>query len=419
MIQKVYLIIREVAGGRLISLIVLLAVALSVFSVGLFRATGDGLVAYVRDRFASSIPPNTVRISMKQPRSLFLFETDGPKKPAITDRTIGKIRAMAGVIGIVPVSSLRIPVQARVSYLGFKYRSDLLAFGVPYRLVANELAGERYRRLWLHPAREKIIPVLVPRTILRSYNDGMAGPNGLPRISERGAVGFGFSLLMGKSSLRTLPGYEEAEAVIAGFTDQVDSFALILPLDLVTGYNRKYIQEHRNEYQYAYVNVRDHAALLAIVPRIKALGLVVETGKGVSRQILSLTKTILLVSRSLQAVVLLLALIAVSFATVIATMSRVEYYRILRIIGASRLFLTAAIMAKYALLGLGGAWAGSVLLRLAAGSFAEHFRLTGIMVPIVVPDDSFRMVLLIGAMIPVLSALPALLRLYFKGLSQD
>ena len=74
MIQKAYLIIREVAGGRLISLIVLLAVALSVFSVGLFRATGDGLVAYVRGRFASSIPPNTVRISTKQPRSLFRQE---------------------------------------------------------------------------------------------------------------------------------------------------------------------------------------------------------------------------------------------------------------------------------------------------------------------------------------------------------
>lgn len=419
MIQKAYLIIREIAGGRLISLIVLLAVALSVFSVGLFRATGDGLVSYVRGRFASSIPPNTIRVSTKQPRSLFLFETDAPRTPAITDRTIKRIRGMAGVTGIVPVSSLGIPVQGRVSYLGFKYRSDLLAFGVPYRLVAGELADERYRRLWLHPGRERIIPVLVPRTILRSYNDGMAGPNGLPRISERGAIGFGFSLLMGKSSIRTLPGFEESEAVIAGFTDQVDSFALILPLDLVTGYNRKFIREYRNEYQYAYVKVRDHASLLAAVPRIKALGLKVETGKGVSRQILGLTETIRLISRSLQAVVLLLALIAVSFATVIATMSRVEYYRILRVIGASRLFLTAAIMVKYAILGLAGAWAGSELLRIAAGRFAEHFRLTGIMVPVTVPETAFRAVLLLGASIPVLSAVPALIRLYFKGLSQD
>ena len=126
----------------------------------------------------------------------------------------------------------------------------------------------------------------------------------------------------------------------------------------------------------------------------------VETGKGVSRQILGLTETILLISRSLQAVVVILALIAVSFATIIATMSRIEYYRILRIIGASRLFLTAAILVKYAILGLAGAWAGSALLRLAAGRFAEHFRLTGIMVPVAVPDDAFRTVLLFGAMIP-------------------
>jgi len=419
MIQKAYLIAREVAGGRTISIIVLLAVALSVFSVGLFRVTGDSLASYVRGRFASSIPPNTVRISLRQPRSLFLFETDAPAKPAMTDRTIRAIRSLAGVTEVIPVSSLRIPVQARVSYLGFRYRSDLLAFGVPYRLVGSDLAGDRYRKLWRNPAREKIIPVLVPRAILRSYNDGMAGPNGLPRISERGAVGFGFSLLMGRSSLKTLPGHEEADAVVAGFTDQVDSFALILPLDLVSAYNRRFIRGSGNEYQYAYVKVRDHAALLATAPRIRALGLAVETGKAVSRQIIALTDTIGLISRSLQAIVLVLALIAVSFATVIATMNRLEYYRTLRVIGASRPFLTAAIAVKYALLGLAGAWAGTALLRIAAGRFAEYFRIAGIMVPVAVPPGTLRTVLLWGALIPVLSAVPALMRLYFKGLSRD
>jgi hypothetical protein len=419
MIQKAYLIAREVAGGRTISCIVLLAVALSVFSVGLFRVTGDSLAVYVRGRFASSIPPNTVRISTRQPRSLFLFETDAPPGPAMTDRTIRAIRTMDGVTEVIPVSSLRIPVQARVSYLGFRYRSDLLAFGVPYRLVEPDLARDRFRKLWRDPARERIIPVLVPRAILRSYNDGMAGPNGLPRISERGAVGFGFSLLMGRSSLKTLPGHEEVDAVVAGFTDQVDSFALILPLDLVSAYNRRFIRGSRGEYQYAYVKVRDHAAFLKMAPRIRALGLVVETGKAVSRQIIALTDTIGLVSKSLQAVVLLLAVIAVSFATVIATMNRIEYYRTLRVIGASRLFLTAAIVLKYAILGLAGAWAGTALLQAAAGRFAEHFRLTGIMVPVTVSSATIRTVLLCGALIPVLSAVPALIRLYFKALSRD
>ncbi len=165
-------------------------------------------------------------MSTRQPRSLFLFELERPKAAGIGDGTLRAIVRLGGVTEINPVAALRIPVQARVSYMGYNYRSDILAFGVPYRLVAGDLAGTRYRRMWNDPAREKVIPVLVPRTILRSFNDGMAAANGLPRVSERGTVGFGFRLLVGKSSIRALEGHEESDAVVAGFTDQVDSFAL-------------------------------------------------------------------------------------------------------------------------------------------------------------------------------------------------
>jgi cell division protein FtsX len=209
------------------------------------------------------------------------------------------------------------------------------------------------------------------------------------------------------------------DAVIAGFTDQVDSFALILPLGLVSEYNKKFNEGYRNEYQYAYIKVSNHAALLRVSSRIQGMGLVVEAEKGVSRQILSLKETIDLIIRLLQSIIVIIAVIAISFATMIAVLNRIEYYRTMRLVGASRAFLTTAILAKYLLIGFAGAWGGASLLRYASVRVTEYFHLTGFMISVSLPDEMFRIFLLSGMLIPVLSALPALVRLYVKGLSGD
>ncbi len=419
MIQRIYLIVKELVGARLISLIVFLSVMLSVFTVGLYRAVGDGLMNYIDDRFASAIPPNTVLVSTRQPRSGFLFEIESKPAPGISESVMRRIRRMDGVADIQEVAALEVPLQARVSYLGFRYRSDILAFGVPYGLVRDEIRESRYRRLWKDPKPDSAVPVLVPRSMLRSYNDGMAAPNGLPRISERGALGFGFRMLVGKSSLRSLEGFVETDAVIAGFTDRVDSFALILPLGLVTAFNRRLNPGRKTEYRYAYVRVGDHAAMSSVTSKIERMGLVVEADKGVSRQIMRLREAITLVTASLQSIIMVIAFIAISFATLIATMSRVEYYRTLRVVGASRLFLTMTILLKCAFLGIAGSWAGAELLGYVSGRALEYLRLSGIMVPGAFPGGLRERMIVLGTIIPVVSAMPAIARLHFKGLGRD
>ena len=103
----------------------------------------------------------------------------------------------------------------------------------------------------------------------------------------------------------------------------------------------------------------------------------------------------------------------------IATLSRIEYYRTLRIIGSSRVFLTATILIKYSILGFIGAWAGVAILKHVSGLVAEYFHLSGIVISVSVPEKAFRSILLYGMLIPLLSTVPALIRLYTKGLSRD
>ena len=417
MIQRLKLIIKEIFRGAFVSLAVVLAVVLSVFAVGLYRIIGGNLEQYIRTRFASSIPPDIIKVSARPPRSLFLFELKEPEKTGIDDAALGKMRRMGGVVEIYPVAALGIPLEAKVTWLGFSYQSDVLAFGVPYDLVSRDIVKDRYRQLWKNPLKETPIPVVVPRNILRSYNDGMAAPNGLPRISEKGAAGLGFSLVLGKSSLKSLRGFTQSDAVIAGFTDQVDSLSLILPLKLVLFYNKKYDRGFRGQYQYVYVRVRDHPSLIRVSSLTRKMGFAVEAGSTVSRQILRLAQTVSLIVKSLEAIITVIAVIAVSFAAAIATFSRIEYYRTLRVIGCSRLFLTGMVFIKYAVLGFAGALVATELLHYAARQFAENFHLTGVILSGSITPEAYRSAVLFGSLIPVLSSLPALL--YFKDLSRD
>ena len=418
MIQRIYLIAREIAAAKFVSIMVILAAMLASFTVGLFRLAGDGLSDYVRRRFASSIPPNTIRISTPQPRSAFLFETDRGPMP-ISGRAIRAVRRMAGVTAVFPVAALRVPLHATVSYLGFTYRSDVLAFGVPLDLVRDELKEERYRRLWRDPWRERVMPVLVPRAMLRSYNDGMAEANRLPRLSERGAVGFGFRLMVGRSSLRSVQGHEEWDAVIAGFTDRVDSFALIVPYAAAEVFNRRLAGLRPDECQYAYVRVKDHPSLLRVSSAVRAMGLVAEAERSLSKQIMDLQERVSLAVAALQSLFALIAAVAISFATVIATLGRGEYYRTLRVIGASKLFCAVMVLAKYAIIGFLGAWAGTHLLGWAAGWFASLFQLSGVVVSFTLSPPAEKNLLLHGTLIPLISTVPAIVRLYVKGLGPD
>ncbi len=151
------------------------------------------------------------------------------------------------------------------------------------------------------------------------------------------------------------------------------------------------------------------------------MGLVVESEKAVSRQILKLRETIALVIGMLQAVIIIIAVIAISLATMIATMfNRIEYYRILRVLGASRTLPDSdhrdKVRPPRACRRLGRA---ALLLAVCHGAGCGVFQ----------PHRHhgaggrarryISQILFYGTLVPVLSAVPALVRLYFKGLSGD
>ncbi len=255
----------------------------------------------------------------------------------------------------------------------------------------------------------------------------MADANGLPKITESLVMGLKAELLMGKSSIKELPGYEVIKATMVGFTGNVPSLAAIIPLDVARYYNKKFKGgTSDSEYIYSFVTVADHDSLLTVSEKIKSWGFIVEAEKPVSEEIISLQSLVGKIVAAMSVIIIFLAIIAIAFSTTIATFNRVDYYRILRILGMSKIFLTLTILIKYAIIGFIASFAalkltqfgGQIVSGLAYG-LLKQFNISGFKLDFTASDTLRSNLLLVGTLIPMVSTLPAIVQLYVKALNRD
>jgi hypothetical protein len=190
----------------------------SVFVTGIFHSIEEGVNGYLTKRFATAIPPDTIRVSPRGGKSFLFFEVRDKDSRDLDDEALRRIRNLPGVTGLDALLPATIPMQALISLFGLSYRTDLLAIGVPLAMIRDDISSPFLRRQWNSGDYEKNIPVLLPESLLDAYNEGMAGPNGLPRISKDKAVGISFRLRVGYSSLKSFDNYIETTATIAGVT---------------------------------------------------------------------------------------------------------------------------------------------------------------------------------------------------------
>jgi ABC-type lipoprotein release transport system permease subunit len=419
MIQRLFLFIREIFSGAFISFIVFMVIMISVFATGIFSSLEDGVNAYVTKRFATAIPPDTIRVSPGSGKSFLFFEVRDKDSRELDEEALRRIRSIPGVTGLEALLPATIPMQALISLFGLSYRTDLLAIGAPLAMVRDDISSPFLRRQWNSGDYGTNIPVLIPESVLEAYNEGMAGPNGLPRISKEKAVGISFRLRVGYSSLKSFDNYIETTATVAGVTEKVNSLGLIIPVNAAARYNRMFSEDYREKYLSAQVRARDHASMLSVSSSIKKMGFKVEADRTVSEQILSLKRTISAVFGSLRYLIAGLCVIAVSFSTMIATRDRGDYYRIMRIVGASRLFITALITVKYLIIGLAGSACAVILMQQAGARIAAMMPSMGIPLTISMPLEAIRQSLLAGCAILAVSMIPSIIRLYTDILSAD
>ena len=75
MLSKLYLIKKELAGGKFISFIVFCVILLSVTAIVSFTILSENFNNYIKNNFASSIPPDEIKVRPGESKSIFLFAT--------------------------------------------------------------------------------------------------------------------------------------------------------------------------------------------------------------------------------------------------------------------------------------------------------------------------------------------------------
>lgn len=416
---KIFIIIKEAFSGRFVSLMVIAAVAISTSAFGLFEGASGKFSQYIDNKFAASIPPNTIKVSPPPVKTFLFFTVQPDRSKIITDAAITRVSKIGGIMRIDPVLPLKVPAQAAIGMFGFSYRIDINALGVSERFLSPDVKGKENIAFWRNPKHETTVPVVIPRMIIQAYNDGMAESNNLPRISEQSAAGLKLKLYIGRSSIRKLDGYIETDAAVAGFTDKLKALALPLPIDLVRRYNSKFNPGMPNEYSALYINVKDHESLVRVSKILKGWGYHTETDKSISENIIRLKSAVESALALFKYIVLGLAAAAIYFSSLISVLNRLEYYRLLRALGSSKLFIAFALAFKYALLGAAGSWAGTSLLALIFEKSSLFFQEGGIIFYLTISEGFYKNVFMYGIALPVLSILPALARLYSRDLSRD
>ncbi len=420
LVQRLFLFLKEFTGNAIVNLIVFIAIAISTFSVMTFQLIENNFNRYIKDQFATSIPPNIIKITPKPAPKLGFLKLRHPPGSTLNDSSLKKIIHWKEVSDIQPVMASQIPMQALISVFGLRYRTDLVCLGVPYSMIQHELKKPEDRKAWKNWKPGEGIPTMLPKTLFDAYNSGMAEANGLPTITESFALGLKFQIVFGRSSVKKLASAETRTARMVGFTRIIKTIALVVPYQVARYYNQTFKGDKAaEEYIYSFVKVKEHKQVIRVIRRLKKMGYIVETKLSLSKEILSLEKNVEILLHSLMILILFLSLVAVTFSTLIATLDRIEIYRLYRILGDSKLSISLTILLKYAFIGWLGSIVGSILIREVVRHFLPSLSVMSFHLNLSPTPAFIRKVRFFGTLIPSIAAIPALLSLYTRGLNHD
>ncbi len=415
MLSKLYLIRKELGGAKFISFVVFCVILLSVSAIVSFNMLSENFNNYIKNNFASAIPPDEIKVKPGEGKSIFLFSTGTGKE--LNAAAISRISSIHGVKKVDPVLAVTVPTSATIYFFTFQYRTDLVCAGASYKFVESDLKSREMKDAWIKGSHEKGIPVLVPKALIDSYNNGLAAANALPEIVPDKLSGLKFKLSFGRSSVASQQGAYDSSSVVAGYTDKVNVAGLIVPLNAAEEINKKFGKTGR--YMFALVKVKDHRNFEDVRKRIKSMGFVVETGESLSAEIVKLKATVNAFITLMISLVSLLAVITTALCSVTAVWGRIDYYRILRTLGASKFFIALTILIKFALMGFLASWCGIFAIAQMKSYILQSVSIPGVRLMLEISAARASLILTAGTIIPVAASLPAILRMFAAKLDKN
>ncbi len=417
--SRIKIFAREMVGAPVITAIAFTLILLSLTLSIIFHSASFGTKQYVKNKFGKSVRPDIIRVRPKEkensPLIFSLFTTNIKGFSEKKYRALKKIKHTKKVQGLL---SVNLPAQAGVRLMGFNYRTDLLFAGAPLSMVWKDLPkNKKITKKWKAKYIEgRDIPLLLPKVLLDTYNNGMAPANGMPSVSAKTIKDFPIELLIGRSSVKTLEGYFNTTGNIVGTSSDIRLLGIIMPIKTAQRLNKIFCQ--KNRYLYAEIIPKNHHAIYGIKKRVRALGLIPETGAPLSSKIIRLIRKIDLFTAFMLIIITTLAVTAVSLCCITSLWSRIEYYRILRILGASRFLVSTTVLLKFLALGFVGGLLALTLSEKILQEIPSVIKLSGLLSPVGMEKYS-NIYLYLSALIPAISTVPGIIRIFYLEMNKN
>jgi hypothetical protein len=327
-----------------------------------------------------------------------------PEKP-MNPAALAAIRASPGVSAAWPEAWSRFPVRFRGTVAGRTLYTDGAILGIDPEALGPEAPPD-----WDWSPGEPV-PILAPKALLVAYNRGFAPANGLPRLTEKAALGLRLKLVgLGENGERvTLP------AEISGAVRYSGELAGIVPLSVVEHMSQELGMDAA--WSSALVRGAPGASPDALQRDLQGLGWAIEEVGGVARQLSVAIGAIETVVQLAGGLLVGAALLLLAQVHAVLLRQRGRDLRVLRALGASRRLLlgllaveVVAVAWAAALVGIAAGMAGAAVSASAASAYLTEA--LGVAIPLVaeLPAGMVSAFLLGAPLVALLAGAPAMVR---------
>ncbi|MGB9621856.1 MAG: hypothetical protein ACPL4C_05425 [Brevinematia bacterium] len=292
----------------------------------------------VEESIGSKLPPDIIKVTPKiVSKTIFSGNIKGAE---IRNNDYLKISRLKGVKRVYRVMEIPFPSSVIIRAFGTAARSDMLAYGVDYDLVKNEIFkgySFSYKR------GSTNVPFVVPKVIIEGYNLAFARGQGTPSVSENMIKGLVFTFYAGKSSFRSLASYITVEGQIVGISDNVPQFGISMPINAAEYLSKELIPDYVPNYSMLYVEVKSHEYVSSVINSIRKMGFIVETSTEKTVFVESIKGFVSQVILGLVILVGIFALVSVFISIMLFVFTKVDFLSLLRLLGANKVYISFAI----------------------------------------------------------------------------
>jgi len=356
---------QNLKNKKIRTFLVVLNVSLGVAALFFFLSFVSGMQKFLYGQLLTEMDPRQLIVSY-QYKNVGFFQSEEKKEIKLDDAFLEKMREVEGIEKVTPQLVLTIPVKLEVDFWNKFFETDVPVYGMDFDFLELE-----------HKVaiQEDILPVVISSRLLDVYNLSLAESSGLPRLSEEGVLGRNLEIIFGESSFfkSQAENIQKKSAQIFALSDDVPLMGITISLEQAEKVLREYNSEEGNlEYSTVYLVTEDEKYNAQIQKDLQTQGLKVQSFQEAEK---SLNQVVWYLRKLVQvagAIVLLIALLAVSMALFMSVLERKQEIGILRALGMQRKKIAFLILSEGFLIGILAYFLG-ILIGLGGIKITDYF----------------------------------------------